>query len=68
MKRYLKNTKRLVKNTVIILILGILLLVAYYLLGFNGNPVVYYTAILVAIIFGLHLWLIVISLHINRKE
>jgi hypothetical protein len=68
MRRYIKNTKKLVKNTLLIFVLGILLIAAYYLLGLNSNPFVYYATIIIAIIFGLHLWLIVISLHLNHRK
>jgi len=67
-RRYIMNTKKLVKNTAIILTLGILLLAAYYILGLNGNPVLYYATLIIAVVFGLHLWLIVISLHLNHKK
>lgn len=67
-RKYIKNTKRLVKNTIIIFILGVILISAYYLLGFNSNPLVYYSSIIVAVIFGLHLWLIFMSFHIKHKK
>jgi hypothetical protein len=68
-RRYIRNTKRLVKNTIIILILGIILIAAYYLLGLPQiSPLLYYASMIVIVIFGLHLWLIVISLHLNHRK
>jgi len=69
MKNYVKNTKKLVKNTIIVLVLGIILLTAYFFLTFNGSrEIFYYTFIVVAVVFGLHLWLIAVSLHINHGK
>ena len=58
MRRYLKNTKRLVRNTIIVLVLGLILLFADFFLAISSNPIIYYTTLIVAIVFGLHLWLI----------